>query len=871
MKYETHARTHLVVHAVSALLSVSILATAGRAQTASQPRVQSAPTEHQATAIRAEAAPTIDGRDDDPVWRSAPPTSDFQEFAPVEGKAPRFRTEFRAVFDDRSLFIFVRAFDPHPDSIRTALTRRDVRGSADELRVMIDAYHDRRSGFGFAVNPVGVKRDFAMYDDGTEDIAWDGVWEVATRIDSAGWTAEYRIPFSQLRYVNQPTHVFGFSIWRDIERYKERTSWPIYRPSQPGMSSQMGVLTGIRDISPFRRQELVPYLVTKSTSVAREASPSAPGGWAREGDVSAGADMKIGITPGMTLDATVNPDFGQVEADPSVVNLTAFESFFNERRPFFLEGIGLYAFSQNNSAVNGSNEGLFYPRRIGRAPQLLGEYGDASSSNITPILGAAKVTGRLADGFNVGVLQAVTGRVRGSHSRTIEPRTSYSLVRAQQDLRRGETSVGAIVTNVRRDLDQWTDPFVRQNAVVVGADLRHRWSESGYEINAKVTGSSVRGSAASILRTQTNSVHLFQRPDHMHLDSTRASLGGNAQEISMAKLGGGLVRWLTSYERQSAGYEVNDLGYLRRANLQAWKSWVGLNWQRPTRFYRQLNGNFNYQSFWTADGLRIDHAVNTNWAAELADNSSAFGNLTASLPGSFCDNCARGGPAVRHSPNLSWDLGWQGDDRKLFVPSLRWSQNFGDRANANWRTHGTALEASVGVRPVPQLQMAAGVQWSRNTDDVQWIGNFDSPGGQVQYTFARLDQTTASLTTRVDAALTPALSFQFYGSPFWSGGAYGSPRRLSATPRADAYADRYTSVTLPAGVDSGFDVLQLRSTSVIRWEFRPGSTAFAVWTHGRDAYSGQERDRPGADVYHDLFALHPANTFLIKVAYWLDR
>ena len=355
-----------------------------------------------AVAVRAERAPTIDGRDDDAVWRAAPPSSDFLEFQPAEGKAPRYRTEFRAAYDDRNLYVFVRAFDPHPDSIMTALTRRDVRGPSDQLKLMIDAYHDRQSGFEFAVNPVGVKRDYAMYNDREEDDTWDGVWDVGTQIDSLGWTAEYRIPFSQLRYANKREHEFGFAVWRDIERYKERTSWPLYRPSQSGISSQLGVLAGIRDIVPFHRLEVVPFTVAKSSSVPISSAAPGESPWGRTQKLSAGADVKYGITSNLTLDATVNPDFGQVEADPSVVNLSAFETFFQERRPFFIEGSGFYNFDLNCSIVNCSGEGLFYSRRVGRAPQLFGRYADDASPNVSPIIGAAKLTGRLPGGLNVG-------------------------------------------------------------------------------------------------------------------------------------------------------------------------------------------------------------------------------------------------------------------------------------------------------------------------------------------------------------------------------------------------------------------------------------------------------------------------------------
>ena len=620
-----------------------------------------------ATAVRATAAPVIDGRDDDPVWRDAPATGEFLEFQPAEGKAPRFRTEFRVAYDDRNLYVFVRAFDPHPDSIMTALTRRDVRGPSDQLKVMLDSYHDRRSGFEFAVNPVGVKRDYAMYNDQDEDQSWDGVWDVGTRVDSLGWTAEFRIPFSQLRYANMREHVFGFAVWRDIERFKERTSWPLYRSTQGGVSSQLGLLQGIRDITPFHRLEVVPYGVAKSVSVPHSDAP-----WERSQKLSAGADVKYGLTPNLTLDATVNPDFGQVEADPAVVNLTAFETFFEEKRPFFIEGTGLYKFDVNCSIVTCNGEGLFYSRRIGREPQLYDRYAGDASPNVTPILGATKLTGRLARGLNVGALEAVTDRVTGASDRTTEPRTSYTVLRAQQDLRNGETSVGVIATGVVRALDSWSESYLRRDAFTAATNLRHRWGASRYEATASLAASDVRGTPEAILLTQTSPVHFYQRPDGgLPLDSARTTLGGDAEQVSFGKYGGNMVHYQTSYERQSPGFEVNDLGFLRRANQQRFNNWMGLSFRKPTRLYRQLSGNFNAWGYWTTAGLPTARAVNTNWHMNLANNMWVHAGSTISqLPGTYCDNCARGGPAFRRSPLASVNVGWAGDDRRHVVPSV---------------------------------------------------------------------------------------------------------------------------------------------------------------------------------------------------------
>src|SRR2546429_8777453 len=418
-----------------------------------------------ASAVRATSPVVIDGRDDAAVWRLSPAITQFREFQPKEDGDPRYATEAKVAYDDRNLYVFIRAFDPHPDSILQLLARRDVRAATDQLKIMIDSYHDRRNGFEFAVNPAGVKRDYAVYNDNQEDDAWDAVWDAATQVDSLGWTAEFRIPLSQLRYVPRGTNTFGFGIWRDIQRYTERESWPLYRNSQSGISSQLGELTGLDGLPSPRRPEVAPYVVTKNVSVANG------GAFDRSQKATGGADLKYGLTSSLTLDATINPDFGQVEADPAVLNLTAFETFFQERRPFFVQGAGIFRFDVNCSAVNDCNtgEGLFYSRRIGRAPQL--DYGDPNPPTATTIDGAAKLTGRLPGGQTVGVLDAGTGREGGSLDRTMEPTTNYAAVRAQQDFRNGESGIGAMGTAVNRDLDQWTEGLLHGSAYVGAVDF----------------------------------------------------------------------------------------------------------------------------------------------------------------------------------------------------------------------------------------------------------------------------------------------------------------------------------------------------------------------------------------------------------------
>src|SRR5437763_6510889 len=529
-----------------------------------------------ATAVRAAVPVVIDGRDDDAVWRIAQPITQFREFQPKEDGDPRFSTEAKVAYDDRYFYVFIRAFDPHPDSILKLLARRDVRAATDQLKIMIDSYHDRRSGFEFAVNPAGVKRDYAMYNDSQEDDAWDAVWDAATQVDSLGWTAEFRIPLSQLRYVPRARSTFGFAVWRDIQRYSERVSWPVYRNSQAGISSQLGELTGLDGLPSPRLPEIAPYVVTKNVSVPAGSA------FGRSQKVTGGADVKYGITSNLTLDATVNPDFGQVEADPAVLNLTAFETFFQERRPFFVQGAGIFSFRVNCSQVNCNGEGLFYSRRIGRAPQL--DYGEPGSPTATTIYGAAKLTGRLPGGQTVGVLDAVTERAASPLGETMEPTTNYAVVRTQQDFRNGESGVGMMFTAVNRNLDQWSQDVLRRSAYVGALDFRHRFLQGHYQVSGSLDLSRVAGTEQAIARTQLDPVHFYQRTGSF--DSTRTSLSGNAEELLFGKVGGGITRFETSYLRRSQGFEANDLGFLLQADQQSWNTWFGLQALHPSSIYQ---------------------------------------------------------------------------------------------------------------------------------------------------------------------------------------------------------------------------------------------------------------------------------------------
>jgi len=819
-----------------------------------------------ATAVRARQAPTIDGRNDDPAWQGAATFSGFRQFEPRVDAEPSFRTEFQAAYDEKHLYVFVRMYDPHPDSIMHALSRRDVRGPSDQIKLLIDSYDDKRSGYELAVNPDGVKRDFSMSNDGEEDDSWNGIWDVATLVDSLGWTAEFRIPLSQLRYAPADSHTFGFGIWRDIERYKERDSWPLWSPTRNGIVSQLGRLTGLAGITTARRLEVTPYVVTKN--VQRTLAESR---FERDQQITGGGDLKLGITPNITLDATVNPDFGQVESDPAVLNLTAFETFLAERRPFFVEGTGLYQFQLNCYIVVdcSTNEGLFYSRRIGRSPSLRGLYGGPATSTSTPIAAATKLTGRTRRGLSFGLLDAVTQHVTGVDDRTVEPLTNYAVLRGQQDLRGGEAGVSVIATAVNRSLDEFSTPYLHRSAYATGASARSRFHNGQYELAAQVTASRVTGSPDAIYRTQRNPTHYYQQPgDELEVDSGRTSLSGHAEQIKFGKYGGGVTRFETSIVRQSPGFEVNDLGFLRRADVLDWSTWAALSFRDARGIYRWAQVNGNHWETWNTSGTRLENAVNVNGHMGLKNNWDVhLGSTFSRLTESYCDRCTRGGPPLRQARGIFPWTGFNTDSRRTVSGGMWVNLSFSDEG----KTSGWSLSPYVNIRVSSRLQANIGPNFSRDHNNTQWYDNITDAAGVTHYTFAHLDQRTVSMSTRLNYTVTPDLTFEFYGQPFVATGTYSDVREVSATPGAAAYDDRFQPYTPPVGAKSSFKLTQLRTNAVMRWEYRPGSTLFLVWTQGRQDDSNRNTRQSWMRDYGDLFTLHPDNTFLVKLAYWLNR
>jgi hypothetical protein len=790
--------------------------------------------------------------------------SAFQEWRPTEGKPPRFKTEAKIAYDESNLYIYVRAFDPHPDSIKRLLERRDTFTSSDMIWIFVDSYNDKRTGYEFGVNAAGVKMDQAIYDDGNEDGAWDAVWDVATRIDSLGWTAEFKIPLSQMRYSRNRAHTFGIMIDRDVYRYNERYIWPLLRQSKPGFVSQFGSLHGVDDLEAPRKLEAMPYVVTKNASKIIRNS------YSQKSNIAVGGDLKYRLAPNLTLDATINPDFGQVESDPAVLNLSAYESFFDERRPFFVAGRGLFRLDVNCSAVNCNGENLFYSRRIGRTPQLAGIYGDTVPLEPITILGAGKLIGRYAKGTTIGVLDAVTQREASPGDTTYDPATNYAVMRATQDFRKGNSTIGAMVTAVNRRLDQWSSPYLASSAYAAALDFRHRILNNRYEISGSFDQSRVQGSEDVILNLQRSGVHNYQRPDaDLPLDPNRTVLSGDAEELKFGKIAGQNLMFESAWQRRSPGFEINDIGFLRRADQVSWNTWAGFFDRRPHLFYTRFQLNNNWWQYWTADGLPQERAYNTNVHITFKNNWGWHqGGTIGQLGKTYDDRAARGGPAVRQDRYIAPWLSINGDDRKSIVPYFSTNYFRGDGG----RSSSINLSPGFDYKVLGRFSSSFSFNWSHNITDNQFYGFFNDALGD-HYTFAHLNQHTTSVTARLNYTFTPEMSLQTYLQPFVSKGTFSNVRQLSADPRADEYDARYAPFLDPAVTadPGGFNFKQLSSNVVYRWEYKPGSTLFVVWNQGRQGFLPREGGETFQGDVRDLFGLHPANTFLVKVSYWLNR
>lgn len=884
-----------IAHAGRACIAcITCIALASRAAVAqATPPSRAGAAERVIVAASATGPITLDGRIDEPAWAHADVAGDFVQQYPTPDAAPTQRTEARVLYDHDALYVAMRMFDSHPDSIAATLARRDYTGYSDWAQVVIDSYHDRRTAFRFAVNPAGVRKDVFEFDDTDEDVGWDAVWEAAAHIDSLGWTAELRIPLSQLRYgASSGEQTWGIEFIRDIARRDERDNWAPIPADFSAFVSRFGALRGLSGMGGARRVELQPYTLAR---VARAPGSPADPFWSRNAlSGGVGADLKYGITSNLTLTATINPDFGQVEADPSKVNLSAFELFLDERRPFFTEGSDIFGFPialdwtlRNNYF---GDDRPFYSRRVGRAPE--GKVPDDAAFRDVPeattILGAAKLSGKTRDGWSVGVLDAASARETARWSdgsavrrREVEPFGNVVVARLIKDFRAGKSAVGGIFTALNRHIDAPSLDFLGRAAYTAGLDLRHRFDRS-YEAAAAFLASHVAGDTAAIARLQCSSAHYFQRPDarNFRYDPTRTSLDGVEAHARLSKYAGAW-RWGIVGHAITPGFDANDAGFTRAADWLMQVDWIGYEHLAPGRHVRSWNLYANQRSGWSTGGEHLSTVVSLSGAVELNDLWGGDAGFDQELP-ALSTSVLRGGPAMRlPSLTMAWaDL--HSDARRPL--SLQLSTSAWREAESSGR--GWSVSPTFTLRPSSRVELTVGPALNRNEDAWQYVAT-PTAAGAPRYIFGRIAQTTASLTTRVDYTFTPRLSLQLYGAPFVSAGRF-SRFRMVTDPRARRFADRFH--TFGAGelsrdaatrrwaadldgngapdlsfADPDFSIRQFRSNAVLRWEYRPGSTLYLVWTQSRDSTDALGAFRPAHDAAA-LLAAKATNVVTAKIS-----
>jgi hypothetical protein len=865
---------------------VLILITAGAfGQTIEKKRYKATPV---------TSAPVIDGILDELIWQTGEWIDDFTQNEPYSGRPSSQRTEFKILFDDNNLYVAIKAFDTSPDSIVNRLTRRD-QADGDLVGIIVDSYHDLRTGFLFGVSSSGVKYDQLFSNDGQNtDSSWDPNWWVKTSINKEGWVAEMKIPFSQVRFEKNSGDVWGLQMARVLYRKNETSFWQHIPKDAPGFIHLIGELSGLEKIKPRKIFDVTPYGVAKAETF--KAEPSNP--FMQKGKkygLNGGIDAKIGVTNNMTMDLTINPDFGQVEADPSEVNLSAYETFFKEKRPFFIEGNNITNFGLGLGDGEVGNDNLFYSRRIGRRPQGYPDLQDNWNAEVptyTNIIGAAKLTGKTQNGFSIGFVEAVTAQeiaeidtVGGSRLfDTVEPLTNYLIGRVQKDFNGGKTILGGIFTSTNRDLNDNLAGFMHKAAYTGGIDFTQYFKDKNWMFNLNTAFSNVRGTKEAILNTQESSARYFQRPDNDYtkLDSNRTTLTGSGGRMQIQKLNGhwnflGCTIWKTP------GFETNDLGFIREADQILTVLWTGYNQWEPKGIYRRYNINFDVYAVNNFGGDWVDKGLegNANMSLKNFWNIWAGGNISTT---SLSTGMLRGGPMMKTPGNVNGRIGFSTDSRKKVVGEFYLNGSSGLEKNS--RNFSTGFDVS--IKPSNYLVITLSPGFNKSFSDLQYVSR-ETYGANDRYIFATIDRKTISASFRVNLNLSPDLTLQYWGQPFVATGKYSNYKYIT-DPMADKYTDRfqlYSNDQISSDPDKyyidenrdlttdydfnrrDFNVQEFLSNLVVRWEYNPGSSLFLVWSQTRSGFN----DTGNMDLFNNIGDLFnradnkPHNVFLIKFSY----
>jgi len=857
------------------------------------------PEDYRLDAYRVDQnAITIDGSLDESVWESARVATNFTQHTPDTGEPASEKTEVRFLYDDNYLYIGARMYDSSPDKIASTLFRRDGNEYSDWFLVGIDSYNDNRTAFVFGLNPRGVRKDYLIYNDNQDDMSWDAVWEASATVDDKGWTAELRIPLSQLRYNGDAGEVksWGINFSREIARDGESSFWAPTLPDDSGIVSHFGRINNLRELPETNRLEVLPYL---SGQLDRKPGDQVnPFYEQHDASIKLGGDIKYGINSNMTLTATVNPDFAQVEVDPAVVNLSAFETFYPERRPFFLEGSEIFSFGFNSNIDLGDTPRLFYSRRIGRAPQgsLPGdpEYTDRPSQ--TPIAGAVKLSGKSSNGWSVGLINALSLEQDARYSPdgseiqniAVEPLSNYTVGRVKRDFREGHTVVGLMANSLYRDLSAPTlESTLTDQAFSGGLDFEHSWQDRKYRFNGRFAGSHVSGEPEVIAQLQRSSARYYQRPDadHLNLDPDLTSMQGTYGDVMFTSQ---TRHWMSQFRAYqiSPGFEVNDMGFQSAADRRAVTGMLIHTQPNPIGILRNFNVWAATASTWNTDGNYVMNLHGTGGYVRFQNFWSVNYELLGSMR-SLDDRLTRGGPLAQSPSSMRLNMNVNTDSRKDFRVSVRSNQTRTELGE--WNQY---YSLSLKYRPHPAASISLEPSLSKNFNKTQFITKVSDPDAVStygnRYVFSELDQTTLATAIRMEWTFTPDISLQMFAQPFVSVGSFDKFKQLDRPESMDysVYGEDTGSVSYDEDTDryvvdpdgSGnatfgfgnpdFNFRSLRGNAVVRWEFRPGSTLYFVWQQNRSS-----RESIGSlNMTHDygeLFRTPADHTFLVKFSYWL--
>jgi hypothetical protein len=857
-------------------------------------------------AVRAMSPITVDGRLDEDVWKGEA-AEGFTQNDPKEGAPASERTKVWVAYDDRALYVAAFCYDSEPTKIVSRLGRRDAQIDSDWFMLAVDPYFDKRSGYLFGVNPAGSIQDSVLSNDVNEDDSWDGVWEAKAAVNGQGWTVEMRIPFNEIRFPKKDDYTWGVNFTRVIKRKNERATFSWVPKADAAYVSRFARLEGIRGISPGRHVEFMPYAV--ASAQLRPAQAGNPFETGHRALGNAGFDLKVGLKSSLTLDATVNPDFGQVEVDPAVINLSAYETYYQEKRPFFLEGASLFQnFGRGgiylNANINWPQPTFFYSRRIGRAPEgPVTVDGYARVPDRTAILGAAKLTGNLGDGWNVGFLSALTGRESAEIDQAgtrlaedVEPFTYYGAFRAQKDIQGGKSGYGIIATGVLRDINSLTlAGILNKDAFSLAADgwafldKKRDWVVGGW-----AGGTRVEGTVDDITRLQTSSMHYFQRPDatHVSVDPAATSLSGWGTRLNLSKQNGNFL-FLTSAGVLSPGFDPNDAGFqYSGSDIIQFQVVPGYQWTKPGKIFQNVlvigamcrNYDFGGNRIYEGELLSVQGTFRNFWQ---------FNTMFAYNPQTVSNSRTRGGPLSLTPWGYEIDTTVSTDTRRPIV--LESVSSFYRQPATGNQWNG---QLSIRWKAMSNLSLSIGPSLAFQTNTIQWVTSVADPQMTAtygsRYVFGQIDEKVLGSEIRVDWTFTPKLTLQAYIQPFIAVGKYDQFKELARPKSFD-----YTTYGIGGGAGAGgngstigyadgayivdpdgaagpaapftfgnpdFNYKSVRGTVVFRWEYMPGSLIYFVWTQNRADYSNPGNLRLGRDL-GDLFSAPGDNIFLLKVSY----